>query len=347
MTSTPPRLSICIPTYNFGKFIGETLSSIVDQLTDDVEVVILDSASTDNTGEVVAGFQKQRPSIRYVRNDYKGGIDRDMATVVDHARGDYCWLFSADDTMRPGALEQVREWLKSGDDVYLGVHSNNSLEMEPLIERHPVLRSKVERRFELSNDAEQLAYFRLALTTEAFFSFLGTIVARRSKWSSVPLNEKFVGSCWAHVARFFELIPRGLSVRFVPVVLVSKRGDNDSFRTHGLVKRLALAIDGYRSLAEHFWPAESEQAYHIRRAIRGDLPVRNLLGTKALCARHPETESIEHLRELADRLHSDSDPNTLMRRVAFAVYPVRLHEPLRHAYRFFIYTLRGVPRPRT
>jgi len=340
MNSAPPRISICIPTYNFGKFIGETLASIAEQLTDDVEVVVLDSASTDNTGEVVSTYQARFPQIRYIRNDYRGGIDRDMATVVEHAKGEYCWLFSADDVMRDGAISTVRKLLQSDDDVYLGVHSNNALDMAPLIERHPVLRLRREERFDLADPVQQLAYFRTAVTTEAFFSFLGTIIARRSKWISVSLNQKFVGTCWAHVARFFELIPGGLSVRFVPIVLLSKRGDNDSFRTHGLVKRLALAIDGYRSLAEHFWPADSEHAYHIRRAIRGDLTLRGLLSTKVLCARQPETESMELLEQLASRLHIDNDWSCRWRRIAFALYPVALHEPFRHIYRFFVYTAR-------
>jgi len=48
-----PRLSICIPTYNFGRFIGETLDSILPQATEDVEVTVVDGASTDNTADIV------------------------------------------------------------------------------------------------------------------------------------------------------------------------------------------------------------------------------------------------------------------------------------------------------
>lgn len=47
------RLSICMPTYNFGKFIGETLESIMKQIPDGVEIVVLDGGSTDNTCDVV------------------------------------------------------------------------------------------------------------------------------------------------------------------------------------------------------------------------------------------------------------------------------------------------------
>ena len=53
-----PLLSICIATYNRANFIGETLDSIILQLTEDVEVVIVDGASTDNTREVVESYVK-------------------------------------------------------------------------------------------------------------------------------------------------------------------------------------------------------------------------------------------------------------------------------------------------
>ncbi len=98
------KLSICIPTYNFADFIGETLQSIADQLDDRVEVVVVDGASTDNTGDVVRTFTNTYPNIRYHLLEEKGGIDVDMARSVELARGEFCWLFSSDDVMCHDAL---------------------------------------------------------------------------------------------------------------------------------------------------------------------------------------------------------------------------------------------------
>ncbi len=78
-------LSICIPIYNFGAFIGETLASILPQATDEVEVLVVDGASTDNTPEVIAAIQRTFPGLRYNRLEKKGGIDRDMARSVELA----------------------------------------------------------------------------------------------------------------------------------------------------------------------------------------------------------------------------------------------------------------------
>jgi abequosyltransferase len=56
------RLSICIPTYNFGEFIGETLKSVTDQARNGVEIIVVDGASTDNTAEIVRDFQRRFPT---------------------------------------------------------------------------------------------------------------------------------------------------------------------------------------------------------------------------------------------------------------------------------------------
>jgi abequosyltransferase len=118
-----PLLSICIPTYNFGKFIGITLDSITQNLREGVEVVILDGGSTDDTGRVVAQRQHDYPQIKYHRQEFRGGIDRDIAKVVSLSSGKYCWLFSADDIMKPGVVSKVLDGLQSNCDIYLCEHT--------------------------------------------------------------------------------------------------------------------------------------------------------------------------------------------------------------------------------
>lgn len=92
------RLSFCIPTLNRGAFIGETLESIVSQATDEVEIVIVDGGSRDNTQEVVCQYQQRFPRLRYVRDDGQktgssgsapsaNGFDRDCNRAVELAQG--------------------------------------------------------------------------------------------------------------------------------------------------------------------------------------------------------------------------------------------------------------------
>jgi abequosyltransferase len=105
------KLSICIPTFNRAKFIEETLESILPQMTDDCEVVVLDGASTDNTAQVVAGCAQHCDRLRYVRQERNNGFDRDLDRVVELASGEYCWLMADDDLLKPGAVAAVLKTL--------------------------------------------------------------------------------------------------------------------------------------------------------------------------------------------------------------------------------------------
>jgi abequosyltransferase len=297
-------LSICIPTYNFGKFIGETLESIVCQLTDGVEIVVLDGASTDNTPDIVSQFQANCPNLRYHRLDKRGGIDRDIAKSIELANGEYCWLFSSDDVMRKGAIAKMLSQIKHGHDLYLCKHTNCTFDMK-FMHEHPVLRSNEEVEFNLASQSDRQRYFELAITTESFFGFLGGIIIKKSKWESVPINEMFVGSCWGHAARIFELMPMGLTLKYLPEPLLDHRGDNDSFSDKGIVNRYKIAIDGYHKLGDVFFGHKSYEAYHIRRVIRYEFGFQIFLETKVLCWKNPSREDRRVLDSLFRKAYND------------------------------------------
>ena len=112
-----PKLSVCIATLNRGAFIGATLDSIISQATDEVEVVIVDGASTDNTPDVVQNYQQKFPRLTYVRLPQKGGVDKDYDRTVEAATGEYCWLMSDDDVLKFGAIAAVLAAIQQGHDL--------------------------------------------------------------------------------------------------------------------------------------------------------------------------------------------------------------------------------------
>lgn len=104
-----PLLSICIPTYNRATCLKECLESIVSQFNDEgvlnqVEVVISDNASTDNTVEIVKEFQKNFSNIYYSKNETNLGFDRNLLKVVERSVGEYCLTLGDDDGFLPNTL---------------------------------------------------------------------------------------------------------------------------------------------------------------------------------------------------------------------------------------------------
>src|SRR6185436_13851531 len=113
-------LSICMPTLNRASYIGETLDSILPQLAEDMEVVVVDGGSGDGTADVVGRRAAACPRIRYHVSAVPGapkpsnaGYDRDCDAAVKLAQGKYCWLLPDDDPLAPEALATLRKVLES------------------------------------------------------------------------------------------------------------------------------------------------------------------------------------------------------------------------------------------
>lgn len=110
-----PILSICIPTWNRAKYLKECLDSIVSQKwfnQQDVEIVISDNASTDNTKELVARYKEQYPNIVYHRNDENIWWLKNVLALPAHVHWEYMWLLSDDDMMSDIAIDTTLDVIK-------------------------------------------------------------------------------------------------------------------------------------------------------------------------------------------------------------------------------------------
>lgn len=270
-------LSICIPTYNFGKFIQETLDSIIPQLQSNMEIVIVDGGSTDETSEIIKEYQKHFTCIRYHFFSKRGGIDRDLKSCIELSCGQYCWLFSADDIMLPNAISQLLPKLSEKKDVWICGYQICSADVKEVKYKYPISKWKKETEIDLSDPLARIHYFRSAITTSAFFSFLSSIIVRRSKWLAMKEDNTFLGSCWHHVARIFQMMQKGLHLVLLPTDYVKKRSENDSFLDQGIIKRHFLTIHGYHQIADYFFGSESQEAFHIRRVLKNELTLPVLI----------------------------------------------------------------------
>ena len=109
-------VSVIMPSYNTGKFIAESIASVVAQTYTDWELIIVDDASTDNTDEVVqrvilSGAQaksKDLPSlrIRYLKNDRNRGAAYSRNRALREARGKWIAFLDSDDIWTPDKLEK-------------------------------------------------------------------------------------------------------------------------------------------------------------------------------------------------------------------------------------------------
>jgi len=318
-------LSICIPTYNFAAFIGQTLDSIAPNILAGVEVIVLDGGSTDDTAAVVADRQRRHPQIKYHRQEFRGGIDRDIAKVVDLAEGEYCWLFSADDIMKPGAVRSVLDHIKSGCDIYMCEHMKCDFKMHP-ISTYPIFnRIRAPEVFNLGDAVQRARYFKEARTTEAFFSFLSCPIFRKDLWEKGGrIPESFYGTNWALAGRLMSLIPEGITVHYLAKPLLDKRDCNDSFLEHGQVNRLRIAVEGFPHIAETIFGPDAEETLHVRRVIRNEYTIPLILFIKRAAVMNPQVENFEKLKQIVAKHYLNAGMINRCKYWVFALTPVSL-----------------------
>lgn len=102
MTSTPCRISVIIPCYNYGRFLPDAVNSVLGQKKDGlaVEIIVVDDGSTDDTAAVA---QRLGSSIQYIYQENQG-LSAARNTGIRAARGDYLVFLDADDLLTAGTL---------------------------------------------------------------------------------------------------------------------------------------------------------------------------------------------------------------------------------------------------
>jgi abequosyltransferase len=189
-------LSICIATLNRGKFIGATLDSIICQATEQVEIVVLDGASTDNTEEVIRTYQQKVPRLRYFRQSANMGIDHDFAEAVSLAQGEYCWLFSDDDLLNPGAIQAVLNAIEGHYSLIIANAEVRNADLSKLL---------MPRALQLTANRiyKSTEHDRFIADVGSYLTFIGCVIIKRQLWNARE-KKKYFGSYFIHAGVIFQ-----------------------------------------------------------------------------------------------------------------------------------------------
>jgi len=112
-----PRVSVVMTTYNGSQFVRETIDSILNQSFSDFEFVIIDDKSTDQTFEIIKGYNDQR--LRVYRNPQNLGVSATRNRGIDLATGEYLASTDQDDISLPQRLERQVDFLDNNPAVIL------------------------------------------------------------------------------------------------------------------------------------------------------------------------------------------------------------------------------------
>lgn len=199
MGSPPPLVSIIIPTYNYGRYLAKAIRSCLEQTYGNLEIVIVDDGSTDDTREIVQGFDDR---VVYVFQQNQG-VSAARNSGLDRASGAFVAFLDADDYLMEDSVDVRAQVLMDHPEIGIVFTDTYSCDAEgnvyhkgrnrkdrvsnrfyeELLLRHlrfqtsaAMIRASLAKRFSfprhLSN-GEDLVYF-----SKVFFAAQGYFLAR-------------------------------------------------------------------------------------------------------------------------------------------------------------------------
>ncbi len=195
-------LTLAIPTYNRAESLRVTLNNLISQIEQqellDVEIVISDNCSTDDTQSICASVaaEHSRVCVRYFSNDTNLGFDGNVNALFRYALGKYVWTFSDDDCPSPNSVVDVASLLRKHDVRFAFVNYLVSVDGQIL-----------PSRFGAGQDC--LLEARELLKTIRFSnSLVSSCIFLRQAWlDSDP--KKYIGTLWIHFFMAREILQTG------------------------------------------------------------------------------------------------------------------------------------------
>lgn len=118
-----PAISIVVPAYNKDPYIKQCMDSLVNQTLKNIEIIVVDDASTDNTLQILRDYEEKDSRVKIIAKTLNGGLHMARKTAVQATSGDYVLFVDADDEIELKACEVLYSYVSShpADILHFGV----------------------------------------------------------------------------------------------------------------------------------------------------------------------------------------------------------------------------------
>ena len=111
MTDNQPLVTIIIPCYNTERFVVETIESCLKSSYQNLEILVIDDGSTDNSAQLIKNIANKNPTVQYIYQKNKG-LSSARNTGIDSAKGDFLMFLDADDLIYQNKIKIQVDFLQ-------------------------------------------------------------------------------------------------------------------------------------------------------------------------------------------------------------------------------------------
>jgi len=249
-----PKVSVCIPNYNNEKYIGDAIKSVLNQTFSDLELIIIDNDSTDNSLEVANEFKDSR--IKIIRNSTNIGMTKNWNKCVSKSSGEYIIILHSDDFFAPDIVEKEVKILEENSNV--GMVHTGAVILNELSKTHQNCLNYEESY--IKNGIEQ---FKMNIQGNRIYC--PTVMVRRECYDTLGVFDDNFQYCpdwemWLRIALKFD-------VAYISQPLLHYRvhGDNTTFSFNKTYNINLGAIESYMVIKKIFRKSELKKYTHLEK----------------------------------------------------------------------------------
>lgn len=257
-----PKVSIIVASYNYEKYIGETLKSIEKQCFDDFEVLVVDDGSKDNSLEIIQSFVKKDPRFHLLThpNHQNMGLSATIQLGLAKAQGSWISFLESDDIWKKDCLEKRFQTINKYEPNEAGIVINN---IEPIVmpEADPSwFNSYVPRVLQtIQKEGERKSPIDLSnlMLSENFFPTFSAVMLKKEVLEQcrfdTPVGKWLDWFLWIQAVQFSKVV-------YCPNKLTLWRLHSDSWNRKQSLSQYIKDYDLFRSkVAERLLPLFKER----------------------------------------------------------------------------------------
>src|ERR1700745_365657 len=115
------KVTIGIPSYNYAKYLPQAIDSCLSQTYPNVEIIVIDDSSTDETAGLINHYQQKYPHIKYIRHEVNQGLSASRNTGLKAGTGDWFMFLDADDWIDKDLVDLSIQWAQTKNADIIGV----------------------------------------------------------------------------------------------------------------------------------------------------------------------------------------------------------------------------------
>ncbi len=210
MTNLRPLVSVIIPNYNHAEYLKPRIDSVLNQTYENIEVIILDDCSTDNSANVIMHYANHPRVKKIIFNDVNSGSTfKQWEKGISLASGKYVWIAESDDIAEPNFVESLIDILSNdyGTDIaYCGSElidqNSNPLELDLDVS----LRKPMKPQMQYIKWASE-EFIKRFMSLENSMYNASAIIFKKELWAKIDKSFTELRSCgdWLCWLRMLQL----------------------------------------------------------------------------------------------------------------------------------------------